>query len=147
MAYIGIDLHSNKFTSNFIEEGCLDYRESYYLDKHDMNNFTKRLSKNDCVAIEASTNTFSFYDLIKDKVKQTIIVNPLDFHIINNTSKKTDKVDAIKLSKMLKYHVVCTGKKHQKIKRAFHHIDAVQKADNKYEKPCSFYFKRELKAL
>ena len=105
MAYIGIDLHSNKFTLNSLGKESQSIMQSYFLDKYDTSKFIKSLSKNDYVAIEASTNTFSFYDLIKDKVKEVHVVNPLDFHIINNTSKKTDKVDAKKLAKMLKYHV------------------------------------------
>lgn len=105
MSYIGIDLHSNTFTTYFLEVNQKDHIKSYFLDKNGLDRFIKELSKNDSVAIEASTNTFSFYDLIKEKVKEVLIVNPLDFHIINNTSKKTDKVDSKKLSKMLKYHV------------------------------------------
>ena len=103
MAYIGIDLHSDKFTFNF--DGCKLLRETYALEDPMLEQFYEKISKEDYVVLEASTNSFEFYDRIKDKVNEVYIVNPNKMRIISETSKKTDKIDAEKLRKLLKYHV------------------------------------------
>lgn len=105
MSYIGIDLHSNNFTCNFFKEGNSSNMITYPLNEDSLKRFYTKLSKEDYISVEASTNTFSFCDLIKDKVKDVLVINPLQFQIIHNSGKKTDKIDAFKLSKMLKYHV------------------------------------------
>ncbi len=105
MAYIGIDLHSNRFTCTFLKDKEKKETVSYYLEEKDLKLFFSELKTNDFIALEASTNTFAFYDLIQDKVKQVFVVNPLEFSIINNTAKKTDKIDSVKLATMLKYHI------------------------------------------
>lgn len=107
MNYVGIDLHSNNFTCNFLEKDNMNLKMTYPITNNHLNltEFYNRLTPQDYVVIEASTNTFSFYDIIKPKVKEVLVVNPLEFKIINESGKKTDKIDAQKLSKMLKYHV------------------------------------------
>ena len=105
MAYIGIDLHTNRFTCNFLQQDNSMITYTFNISENGLKNFFLKISKEDYVVIEASTNTFAFYDLIKEKVKEIFIVDPLECQIINRTSKKTDKVDSKKLAKMLKYHV------------------------------------------
>lgn len=105
MAYIGIDLHSNRFTCNFLQEDNKAVKQSYFLYPGHLDSFFSQLSKNDYVLLEASTNSFAFYDLLKSKVKEVKVVNPLDLRIIYQTGKKTDKVDSEKLSKILRYQV------------------------------------------
>ncbi len=78
---------------------------TFPINEDSLKRFYTKLSGQDYVSIEASTNTFSFYNLIKNKVKDALVVNPLQFQIIHNSGKKTDKIDAFKLSRMLKYHV------------------------------------------
>lgn len=107
MTYVGIDLHSNRFTNNFLREDNSNSKKTFAINKGGLNLLSLMLSPEDHVAIEASTNTFAFYDLIKDKVKKVFVIDPLEFHIINKTHKKNDRIDAEKLSKMLKYHVEC----------------------------------------
>lgn len=105
MAYIGIDLHTDKFTVNFKDGDKRDNLESYYLYDNEIRKFIKDLSKDDYVFIEASTPTFAFSDRIKNKVKEVIVVDPFQFKAIANSGKKNDKVDARTLAKMGKYHV------------------------------------------
>ncbi len=99
--YIGIDLHSDRFTCSFERGGAISYK----LEESDLELFYKELDQNTHVILEATTNSFEFYDRIKDKVKSVRIVNPNKMKIINETSKKTDRVDAKKLRKFLKYEV------------------------------------------
>ena len=104
--YIGIDLHSNKFTCNFLRTDNKSMKESFLIHPIEFqHSFFPRLTEQDYVLIEASTNSFAFYDLIKDKVKEVIIANPMDLRIIYDSGKKTDKIDAEKLSRILRYCV------------------------------------------
>lgn len=107
MAYIGIDLHSNRFTAHFIGADNKGETASYLID--DQLRYTQRfldeLSPDDWVFIEASTNTFAFSDVIKDRVKRVVVVDPYQFRQDVDRGKKTDKIDAKKLAKEGKYHV------------------------------------------
>jgi len=94
MKYIGIDLHSNKFTCCYLSSEGETMMYTFNLTDDDLELFYNSLTKEDYVAVEVSTNTFRFTDLFEDKVKQVYIIDPLRFSIIHNTSKKTDKIDA-----------------------------------------------------
>jgi transposase len=109
MAYIGVDLHKDRFTAKFKTNINKDNLESYYLNPDGIRKFKGNLKKDDYVFLEASTPTFAFSDLIKRCVKETIVVDPFQFKVIVDSGKKTDKVDAGTLAKMGKYHVE-TGK-------------------------------------
>lgn len=105
MAYIGVDLHSDKFTAAFREKTNKDTLKSYYINKCEIDKFKSNLKKDDYIFLEASTPSFAFTDLIKDMVKKTIVVDPLQFRAIADSRKKTDKIDARQLARMGKYHV------------------------------------------
>ena len=105
MAYIGVDLHSDKFTAAFRDKMNKDNLKSYYLDEYEIDNFKKSLKKDDYIFLEASTPTFAFTDLLKDTVKKTIVIDPFKFRAIADSRKKTDKIDARQLARMGKYHV------------------------------------------
>jgi transposase len=103
MAYIGVDLHTDKFTAMFKDRR--ESLETYYLDPDGIRKFKNDLNEDDYIILEASTPTFSFTDIIEDKVKKAIVVDPFQFKAIANSGKKTDKVDARTLARMGKYHV------------------------------------------
>jgi transposase len=103
MAYIGVDLHSDKFTAAFRDKTNKDTLQSYYMSEYE--HFKRKLKKDDYVFLEASTPTFAFTDLLKDKVKKTIVIDPFKFKAIADSRKKTDKIDARQLARMGKYHV------------------------------------------
>jgi len=105
MAYIEVDLHSDKFTAAFRNKRSEDTLKSYYLNNSEIENFKRNLKKDDYIFLEASTPTFAFTDLLKGMVKKTIVIDPLKFRAIADSSKKNDKVDARQLAKMGKYHV------------------------------------------
>lgn len=105
MAYIGVDLHTNRLTAHFKNSENKAKSASYYIDDKDMNRFIEVLKKDDHVFIEASTNTFAFSDVIKDRVKKVTVIDPFQFRVIADSGKKTDKIDAKKIAEMGKYHV------------------------------------------
>jgi transposase len=108
MKYIGIDLHKDNFTLAVIfEDGKIATDKIYFADKKKFKSFLNGLKKTDYVAVEASTNTFWFYDQIVERVKKVYVINPSRFAEISNSKKKTDKKDALKLAKKLRYKVMC----------------------------------------
>lgn len=112
MAYIGLDLHSNRFTAHFKEGSEKGRTASYLIDEkcRYMQRFIDELKEDDYVFIEASTNTFAFSDVIKDRVKKVVVIDPYQFRQDVDRGKKTDKIDAKKIAEMGKYHVE-TGEK------------------------------------
>ena len=111
MTYIGIDLHSNRFTAHFQESNGRGRTASYLIDAQGkyMQRFLDELKDDDYVFIEASTNTFAFSDVIKDRVKKVVVIDPYQFRQDMDRGKKTDKIDAQKLAKEGKYHVETGG--------------------------------------
>jgi transposase len=103
MGYIGIDLHTNRFTVDF-KTRAKERIVTYHLTE--IEKFIKSLSKDDYVFAEASVNTFAFMDRIKDYVKDVIVIDPFQFRVIADSGKKTDKIDAKKIAKMGQYQRV-----------------------------------------
>lgn len=105
MSYIGVDLHSSKVTAHFIKEDGKEKTLSWYMKGDETEKVVEReFGKEDVVFVEASTGTFSFCDILKDKVKEVIVVDPFQFKGKMKSGKKTDKIDARKLSEVGKYH-------------------------------------------
>ena len=57
------------------------------------------------VMVEASTNTFKFVELIRDKVDTVFVANTHKLKLISLVKRKTDKIDAEKLAIYLKMQV------------------------------------------
>lgn len=105
MIFLGIDLHSNCFTCCFIYENGKKYKIAFQLNAESLLDFFKLLTLNTFVMIEASTNTFKFVELIKEKVKEVYIANTYKLKLISLVKKKTDKIDAEKLAIILKMQI------------------------------------------
>jgi len=109
MSCIAIDLHSDCFTSatrGDVNGKSVKLVKKYFLHKKSLLEFTNTLSKNDYVAIEATTNAFWFHDKISPYAKDVII---LDTNKINFKGNKTDNNDARKLLDVLEYFVSVKG--------------------------------------
>ena len=110
MSYLGIDLHSNNFTVYRIEVGDLRKNSQirkYSLAEGSFNEFLESLRIDDCILVEASTNTFWFYDLVRPYVKECLVYN------VNKTKSdgnKTDKIDARKLAEKLAFYKLLGNK-------------------------------------
>ncbi len=109
MAYVGIDLHTTKFTATFKEEDESEVGKSYYLEDDGIDKFIHDVDDDDHVFVEASTPTFEFVDRIKNSVNSTLVVDPFQFRLIKDSGKKNDRDDSKRLAKMGKYHTE-TGK-------------------------------------
>ncbi|GHT61033.1 hypothetical protein FACS1894109_19280 [Spirochaetia bacterium] len=70
MQFIGIDLHTNKFTCCYRDERSADKRtETFDLNEAGLAAFYGTLTADTHVLVEATITTFSFVRLFKDRVK------------------------------------------------------------------------------
>ncbi len=100
--YMGIDLHTNRFNYFMIDDAGETKSRGFEIAEESLKQFYQHIDKNTSLMIEASTNSFKFYDLVKDRVKDVIVANPRQLRLISFVNKKTDKIDAEKLAKYLK---------------------------------------------
>ena len=105
MAYLGIDLHSNNFKAARLEtlEKEKLTEKKYKLDEESFKKFLYSLNKDDYILVEASTNTFWFYDQVRPYVKECYIYN---VNKGKNQGNKTDKIDSRILAKKLAFYVL-----------------------------------------
>jgi transposase len=100
----GIDLHTNRFNVSHLTTKDGSEKRATYDIRTDLDEFLKTLDPEDVVVMEASTNSFAFAHLISPRVKKVHVVNAMDFRIIHDTKKKTDRIDALKLARGGHYH-------------------------------------------
>lgn len=98
--YVGVDLHRNNFTY------CMrsGNGEKEQIGKHsikELNGFAMTLGADTALAVEATGNTLMFCTELKSKVGRLVIVNPTQFRVISQSTKKTDKHDARILAEFL----------------------------------------------
>jgi transposase len=105
--FIGIDLHTNRFTCCYREEGSADRRlETFELDTLGLALFYRTLTAETHVLVEATITTFSFVRLFHDRVKEVIIANTYELKQVSLARKNTDKIDAEILCRILKAQVL-----------------------------------------
>jgi transposase len=112
MQFIGIDLHTDKFTCSYRDEqSTADAKkgkrtETYELNNIGLYNFYKTLTPDTYVLIEATITTFSFVRLIQPLVKEVIAANTYELKQISLARTNTDKIDANILSRIIKMQVL-----------------------------------------
>jgi transposase len=111
MTFIGIDLHTNRFTCCYRDGRLSDRPQDRVTKTYDLNAaglaaFYMTLTADTSVLVEATITTFSFVRLFKDKVKEVIIGNTYQLKQISRARNKTDKLDADKLCQALKAQVL-----------------------------------------
>jgi transposase len=109
MKFYGIDLHYDSFIAAIIDENNQMTTRKISLHLKEFREFLKELSEYDYIAVEASTNSFWFYDQVIGLVEECFIINPSKFLEIYKTNKKTDKIDAKKIAKKLRYRILSDG--------------------------------------
>ena len=108
MNFIGIDLHTNRFTCCYrTERSKVDDKKdmelkTFELDSRGLEAFYATLTKDTVILIEATITTFAFSRLILDKVREVIIANTYELKQVSLARCKTDKIDADKLCRILK---------------------------------------------
>ena len=106
MLFLGIDLHTNCFTCCFLDQNGGKKLETFELKAESLERFFATLTKDTYVLVEATINTFAFVERFQDRVAQVVIANTHKLKIISFTDKKTDKVDAEKLARVIKTQVL-----------------------------------------
>ncbi len=109
MRFIGIDLHHDMMVAAIIDSGNNINTIKIKLHSKEFKDFINELTTDDYIAVESSTNSFWFYDKVEDKVKECFIINTWKFLEMFKTNKKTDKIDAKKLAKKLRYRIIAEG--------------------------------------
>jgi hypothetical protein len=105
--FIGIDLHTNKFTCSYRDEdGSPDTKkgkrtETFTLDEKGLGAFYKTLTEDTYVLVEATITTFAFVRLIESLVKRVIVANTYELKQISQARNNTDKIDAGILSRLI----------------------------------------------
>jgi transposase len=113
MNFIGIDLHTNRFTCCYRNEQPSAGNpkmgreiKTFDLTASGLTAFYQTLTKDTYVLVEATITTFSFVRLFKDMVKEVIIANTYELKQISHARCKTDKLDADKLCCILKAQIL-----------------------------------------
>ena len=94
MAFIGVDLHTNSFTSCRLEADGQEHLDSWQLTPAALDRFCLSLDGDDELAVEATGNSAWFHKQVVSCVGRVVVVNPRQFQVIRKSVKKTDKNDA-----------------------------------------------------
>src|ERR1043165_457683 len=102
--YVGCDVHKRLAVFAIVlEDGTLQATHSVAVTREALTQFAASyLTKQDRVAIEATTNTWAVADLLRPWVLEIVISNPLRTKAIADAKIKTDKVDARVLAELLR---------------------------------------------
>ena len=107
MQFIGVDLHTNRFTCCYRDE-VKDKKitETFELSGYGLHQFYLTLTTETYVLVEATNPTFTFARLIQPLVKEVIVANTYELRQISLARKNTDKIDADILCRILKMQVL-----------------------------------------
>ena len=111
MRFIGIDLHSDKFTAGFWDTSLKDEKiilKTFHITEESIKRFYEHLDKETYVVVEASTNAFWFHSKIADRVKECFVCIKRDK---KRNKNKSDKIDTKELTKLLAVHIITEGRK------------------------------------
>jgi transposase len=117
MNFIGIDLHTNRFTCCFrTGRSRTDDPKDRVITPFDLTGeglaaFYRSLTVDTYVLVEATITTFSFVRLFRDRVKEVIVANTYELKQISAYMPRlarcnTDKIDADKLCRILKMQIL-----------------------------------------
>jgi transposase len=80
--------------------------ETFNIDSEGLGSFYSTINEDTYILVEATINTFEFVALFKGLVKEVIVANTYQLKSIGISGKKTDKLDAVKLSERLKTQII-----------------------------------------
>ena len=102
---IGMDLSKRTYKAcvltrerNFEDRKVLSGR----MDASGRQNFISTLGPKDIVAIEGGTSSNNFARELEEKAGMVFLLNPGKLHIIFQSQRKTDKVDAVKIARYVR---------------------------------------------
>lgn len=102
--FVGLDVHKRVVQAVAIDkQGNVLFRERFGCSRGELETFAKHyLTKQDRVALEATTNTWGVVQVLEPFVSQIVVSNPLRTKAIASAKIKTDKVDALVLAQLLR---------------------------------------------
>lgn len=106
MKAYGVDLHSDSMTCAFWNLEKKNRKKKQFscgLYGKSFDRFLNSLDKEDIILVEATTQSFWFYDQVKDKVRACYILNTNKYR---NEGNKTDKIDSDLLLNTVTYHEI-----------------------------------------
>jgi len=104
MPFCGLDIHKKEVQAVILnDDGKVILTQRFLATRSVIEAFArKHLTKNDRVALEATTNTWPIAAILGPFVKEVVVSNPLRTKVIAQTKIKTDKVDAKVLAQLLR---------------------------------------------
>lgn len=102
--FAGLDVHKRVVEAVILDpEGKVLRRGRFDCTRKDLESFAREfLTKEDRVALEATTNTWAVVGVLKPFVAEVVVSNPLRTRAIADAKVKTDKVDALVLAQLLR---------------------------------------------
>ena len=104
MRFAGLDVHKRVVQAVVLDEsGQVVHRERFGCSPELLVSFAeKRLSREDAVVLEATTNTWDIVRVLEPHVGRVVVSNPLRTRAIAEAKVKTDKIDARVLAELLR---------------------------------------------
>ncbi len=102
MRHIGVDLHKTNFVACYLDADDTARTETFPLSAEGLARFTRQLSTEDEVAVEATRNIYYFYDRVQPHVARVVVVDTYRFQVSARSKQKTDRADAAALARFLK---------------------------------------------
>jgi transposase len=102
--YVGLDVHKRVVEACLIDrDGAIVRRDRLAMSRSYLETYAREvLRPTDCVALEATTNTWAVVRVLKPHVAEIAVSNPLATKAIATSKIKTDKVDACVLAQLLR---------------------------------------------
>lgn len=107
--FIGIDIHKRH-----VVVAAVDQQQNVLLSPKKISNQRfaswahKHLQPGDQVALEATSNSWTYHDQLEPMVKDVVVANSYKLKLISASSAKTDKHDALVLAKLLAANLLPT---------------------------------------
>ncbi len=104
MRFVGLDIHKRQVEATVLDEaGKVVHRQRFDCTRAALQCFAaKWLGPESRVALEATTNTWSVFDVLAPLCGEVVVSNPLRTRAIAEAKIKNDKVDALVLAQLLR---------------------------------------------
>lgn len=102
--YVGLDVHKRVVEACILDAaGKVVLRQRFELEGTGLRRFAhQHLERGDRVALEATTNCWAVAAVLRPRVAEVVVSNPLATKAIAQAKVKTDKVDAFVLAQLLR---------------------------------------------
>jgi transposase len=101
MFYVGLDIHAKQITICVLDKNGRVYQRCQVRQISEMMSFLERLPGPWQVCYEASTGYGMYFELLSKFADRVAVAHPGLLRLIFRSKKKNDRVDALKLSKLL----------------------------------------------